>query len=70
MGKYNAALRQSSMVNFDENLSFLNTFTQASVNQGGPVYDKNKSLKYSMGGAGFGNLGEDNENNTNSNNPN
>lgn len=39
MRKYNAALRKSHMVNFDENLSFLDGFVQNAISNGAKPYN-------------------------------
>lgn len=57
LAKYNAALRKSGLVNFDENLAFLDSFVQQTRLKGGcREYDKNKSLKTALGGGGNANF--------------
>lgn len=36
-------------MNFDTNLSFLNVFVESSILKGSKLYDKEKSMKVSMG---------------------
>ncbi|KRX02553.1 Armadillo-type fold [Pseudocohnilembus persalinus] len=47
--KYNAALRSSSMVNLDENLSFLDGFVKNALLSGAQSYDPQKSIQAAMG---------------------
>lgn len=49
MRKYNAALRKSQMVNFDDNLSFLDGFVDNAIANGAKPYDSKKSMQAAMG---------------------
>lgn len=47
--KYNSALRQSSLIHFEDKMSFLNSFVENSIMHGAKIYDKSKSMHVSMG---------------------
>ena len=48
LSKYNAALRKSNLVVFDENLEFLNGFVQTARLKGSKDYDKSRCIKSAL----------------------